>query len=389
MTRGSIETYKRRRVEFERGEGAFLFDVDGRRYIDLLGGIAVALLGHAHPEVTAAVTEQAARLTHVSNLFHTRPGAELASRLFDLTGMNSFFVNSGAEAVECALKLARRWAGDVRPTRSPKVIATDGGFHGRTFGALSVTGQASKREPFEPLVDGVVHVPYGDADAVASAVDPDVIAVIVEPIQGEAGVVVPPDGYLSELRSICDEHGILMIVDEVQTGLGRTGRWFAHRYDGIVPDIMCLAKGLANGLPIGACLARPEIGDAFRLGDHGTTFGGGPVQCAAALAVLDTIEKEDLVGRSGKLGTRLMERLKESFGDQVEVRGRGLMIGVRLPFPGAAELTDAALAVGVIVNDPAPDVIRLLPPLTIDEASIDEAIDLLEGVWNGMRSLYT
>ncbi|MFP5297777.1 MAG: acetylornithine transaminase [Actinomycetota bacterium] len=384
--RGLIETYKRKPVEFVRGEGEFLFDADGRRYVDLLGGIAVALLGHAHPQVTAAITAQASQLVHVSNLFYTRPGAELASRLFDLTGMNGFFVNSGAEAVECALKLARRWAGDQKPTSTPKVIATDGGFHGRTFGALSVTGQPPKRQPFEPLVPGAMHVPYGDVTAVEAAFDDDVIAVVVEPIQGEAGVVVPPTGYLRALRQICDENHALLIVDEVQTGLGRTGTWFAYQQEFIEPDIVCLAKGLANGLPIGVCLAKPAVGDAFRAGDHGTTFGGGPVQCAAAMAVLDTIEKEALVARAAELGEVTKARLRSIFGPEIEVRGKGLMIGIELGGGVASTFADRCLEAGVVVNDAGPDVIRLLPPLTIGDEVMADALDTVGEVWEQMSS---
>lgn len=381
MTRGLLETYKRQPVRFVSGEGAILTDAEGRTYVDLLGGIAVALLGHSHPAVTAAVTEQAGRLVHVSNLFHTEPSEALASRLFDLTGMNSFFANSGAEAVECALKLVRRWALENRPTPSPKVIATDGGFHGRTMGALSVTGQPAKRGPFEPLVPGAIHVPFGDATAVGSAITDDVVAVVVEPIQGEAGVIVPPDGYLAALRKICDRAGILLVVDEVQTGLGRTGHWFAHQHDSIAPDVMCLAKGLANGLPIGVCLARPEVGAHLVVGDHGSTFGGGPVQCAAALAVLDTIEKEDLVRRAATLGESLRRDLAGVFGDGSQVRGRGLMVGVRLPHSVATAFASELLEAGVIVNNTSDDVIRLLPPLNIEEQVLSEAVDMMGEVW--------
>lgn len=383
---GLIETYKRWPVEFVSGSGAKLIDTEGREYIDLLAGIAVASVGHSHPHVVAAVSDQAADLMHVSNLFYTRPGMELAARLFDLTGMSAFFCNSGAEAIECALKLVRRWAGKEREVAAPQIVAAHGGFHGRTFGALSATGQPLKQEPFAPLVPGFTHVAFGDVAALEAAMTPDVVAVLLEPIQGEAGVIVPPDDYLPKVRALCDRSEALLVLDEIQTGLGRTGKWFAYQHTGIQPDVMCLAKGLAGGLPIGACLATSRVAEAFELGDHGSTFGAGPVQSAAALAVLDVIEKEGLVERSAALGETLKEKLSAIFGEEATVRGKGLMIGVQLDQPLAAEFTEAALKAGVIVNNATTDVVRLVPPLVITEAEIDAACEILGEVWREMSA---
>jgi acetylornithine aminotransferase len=372
-----MDTYRRWPVRFTHGRGSTLIDSDGKSYLDLSAGIAVVSTGHCHPAVTRAVGEQAARLVHVSNLYANGPATELAAKLAELTGgMQSFLCNSGAEAVECALKLARRHGGSRRT-----IVAADGGFHGRTMGALSVTGQPAKRAPFEPLVGDVVHVPFGDPDALARALGPGVAAVLLEPIQGEAGVIVPPDGYLSRARELCDGAGALLVLDEIQTGVGRTGHWFAFQHDGVTPDVVCLAKGLASGLPIGACLARPEIATSFRRGDHGSTFGGGPVPAAAALAVLDVVDREGLVERARDAGDRLRAGLGRAFGGAV-VRGRGLLIGVVLPQPRARAAAALALQRGVIVNDVAPDVLRVTPPLVITDAEIDAALSVLEEVWD-------
>lgn len=381
---GLLETYRRMPVTFESGSGSTLVDTDGKSYIDMLGGIAVASVGHGHPVVTRVVTEQAARLTVVSNFFSSPPMEELSGRLHALTGMDAFFCNSGAEAIECALKLARRWGGIHKPGAHPRVVAANGAFHGRTFGALSATGQPAKQGPFEPLVPGFTHVPFGDAGALEAAMDDDVVAILLEPIQGEAGVVVPPDDYLSTARSLCDRHGALLILDEVQTGLGRTGEWFAHQHAGVTPDVMCLAKALGAGLPIGACLARPEVGAAFSLGDHGSTFGGGPVVCAAANAVLEVIETEGLVERSRKLGQKLMESTRAVFPDAREVRGKGLMVGVEFHSDVAAGIVEAALARGLIVNAAVPNVLRMVPPLVITDEEIFKAMDILGEVWRSL-----
>ena len=373
----TMRTYKRWPIEIVSGRGSAVTDSDGRTYIDLVAGIAVASVGHAHPKVTEAISLQAARLVHVSNLYGTRAQLLLAERLAYLSpGMFSFFVNSGAEAIECALKLARKWSG---PDKS-RVVAAAGGFHGRTFGALAATGQPAKQTPFAPMLTGFSHVPFGDPAALGAAMGPDVAAVILEPIQGEAGVIVPPQEYLGAARELCDSWGAMLILDEIQTGLGRTGRWFAHQHDGVIPDVMCLAKALAAGLPMGVCLARSDIAAAFSLGDHGTTFGGGPVQSAAALAVLDIIESEGLVERSRLVGERVASQLRAKLPDGAIVRGRGLMIGIEWPHPVAREVASVALARGVLVNDATPSVIRLTPPLVISDDEIDAAVEVLVGV---------
>ena len=376
----TMATYKRWPVEFVSGRGAVLVDDAGREYIDCVAGIAVASVGHAHPRVASAIAAQARRLIHVSNLYVTEPQNRLAQRLADLTGgMRSFFTNSGAEAVECAIKLARRWAGR-RGAGRHNLVAADGGFHGRTLGALTATGQPAKQRHFEPLVPGFIHVPYDDLAALRAAVDDSVAAVVLEPIQGEAGVIVPSEGYLLAARELCEERGALLVLDEVQTGLGRTGDWFAFQFDGVEPDVMCLAKSLAGGLPMGACLAKPGIAGAFEPGDHATTFGGGPVQAAAALTVLDVIEEEGLVERARVAGRRLEAGLRDVFGGN-EVRGRGLMMAVDLGRDVAHDVAERALQQGLLVNDATPSVLRLTPPLVISGGQIDEAVGILGAAW--------
>lgn len=377
----TMSTYQRWPVEFVSGRGSTLYDLDGKAYVDFVAGIAVASLGHAHPVLVRAVAEQAARLIHVSNLYETRPQRQLATRLAGLTGgMRSFFCNSGAESIECALKLARRWAG---PGRS-RFLCADGGFHGRTLGALSATGQPSKAAPFQPLVPGFTHVPFDEVTALEFALDDTVAAVVLEPIQGEAGVVVPSPEYLAQVRALCDRVGALLILDEVQTGIARTGAWFAYEHSGVAPDILCLAKGLAGGLPVGVCLARPDVAASFQPGDHGSTFGGGPVQASAALAVLDVIESEGLVERAVVAGARLSAGLEGIFGGDAR-RGAGLMLGVSLPGLPAKEVTAVALQRGLLVNNPATDVLRFTPPLVITDAEIDRGLDILGEVWDEVR----
>jgi predicted acetylornithine/succinylornithine family transaminase len=368
-----LNTYTRWPIEFSRGQGSRLFDVEGREYIDLVAGIAVTSVGHSHPRVVGAISRQAQDLIHVSNLYETSPQRHLAQRLGELSsGMSSFFCNSGAESIECALKLARKW-GDGRS----RIIAADGSFHGRTFGALAATGQPAKRLAFEPNLPGITHVPYGDIDALRSAIAADVCAVLLEPIQGEAGVVIPPTGYFAEVRHACDEAGVLLILDEVQTGLGRTGRWFAHLHEGVAPDVMCLAKALGSGLPIGACLAAPHVAGAFRPGDHASTFGGGPVVCAAALATLDVLEDEGLVERSARLGAAALDRLGKTVGDRAPVRGKGLLIGIEVGDGKARTVAGRAFDRGVLVNDATPDVVRVCPALNIGEEELDGALDVV------------
>jgi acetylornithine/N-succinyldiaminopimelate aminotransferase len=378
-----MATYLRRPIEFVSGQGCTLRDVDGNEYLDMVAGIAVMSVGHSHPKVVRAIAEQTARLVHVSNLFETSPQKALATRLAELTtGHLSFFCNSGAEAIEAALKLARRHGGPEKT----RIVAAEGGFHGRTFGALAATGQPKKREPFEPLPSGFSHVPYDDVDALESALDTDVAAVLLEPIQGEAGVIVPDEGYLSAVRKACDEAGALLILDEIQTGLGRTGRWFACDHYGVVADVICLAKALAGGLPMGACLARPEVASSFRPGDHASTFGGGPVQSTAALSVLDVIESEGLIEKAGVNGERLSKGLASIFGEAATIRGKGLLVGAAFEDEIARRLADVALEKGLLVNDATPNVLRLCPPLVISEGEIDRGLTVLAAAWDEVRS---
>ncbi|MEU4763271.1 acetylornithine transaminase [Actinosynnema sp. NPDC023794] len=349
-----------------RGEGAHVWDADGNRYLDLLTGIAVNALGHAHPAIVAAVTEQIAKIGHTSNLYINEPALKLAERLLDLSGVDGdgrvLFCNSGAEANEAAFKLSRR-------TGRTKVVSTDGGFHGRTMGALALTGQPKKREPFEPLVPGVVHIPYGDVAALEAAVDDETAAFIVEPIQGENGVVVPPEGYLEAARRITAEHGALLVLDEVQTGVGRLGTWFAFHQVGIVPDVITLAKGLGGGLPLGACIAVGPAKDLFEPGQHGTTFGGNPVCCAAALAVLDTIAADGLLEHTAAVGKEIATGVEALDHPLISgVRGAGLLLGITLREAVSAKAAAAAQQAGYLINPIQPDVIRLAPPLVLDEA---------------------
>ena len=360
------------------GDGAVVTDDDGNRYLDLLGGIAVNVLGHRHPAVIDAVTRQLNTLGHTSNLYMHEPGIALAEALVGLLGADAdsrvFFCNSGTEANELAFKLSRL-------TGRTKLVAAQEAFHGRTMGALALTGQPSKRAPFEPLPGEVAHVPYGDVDALDQAVSDDTAAVFLEPIMGESGVVVPPAGYLVAAREITARHGTLLVLDEVQTAMGRTGAFFAHQHDGITPDVVTMAKGLGGGLPIGACLAVGPAGRLMTPGLHGSTFGGNPVCAAAALAVLRTIADEDLIGRAGVLGKALshgIESLNHPLVDHV--RGRGLLRGVVLTAPVAKPVEAAARDAGFLINAPAPNVLRLAPPLIITEAQIDGFLTALPAV---------
>jgi acetylornithine aminotransferase len=355
-----MNTFGPPKLVLTRGEGARVWDADGNEYLDLLGGIAVNALGHAHPALVRAVTEQLSTLGHVSNFFATEPQVALAEKLLGLLGVEGrvFFANSGAEANEAAYKLTRR-------TGRTHVVAAEGGFHGRTMGSLALTSKAAYREPFEPLPTDVTFVPYGDAEALEAAVTDRTAAVVLEPIQGEAGVVVPPAGYLEAAREITRKHGALLWFDEVQTGMGRTGTWFAHEPSGVTPDLVTLAKGLAGGIPIGACVAVGETGGLLQPGNHGTTFGGNPVAAAAALAVIETIEREHLLDNVDKVGARLAEELADP--RVTEVRQHGLLIGVDLSGPVAAAAVTAALKHGFIINNTGPDRIRLAPPLILTE----------------------
>ncbi|PWK81893.1 acetylornithine aminotransferase [Lentzea atacamensis] len=368
-----MDNYGTPQLALERGEGAHVWDTDGNRYLDLLSGIAVNVLGHAHPKIVEAVTTQISKLGHSSNLYVNEPALQLAERLLHLAGEPGkvFFCNSGAEANEAALKMSRR-------TGRTKVVATLGGFHGRTMGALSLTGQPAKRTPFEPLVPGVSHVPFGDVAALEAAIDDDTAAFIVEPIQGEQGVVVPPEGYLQEARRITSEHGALLILDEVQTGIGRVGTWFAFQQAGIVPDVITLAKGIGGGLPLGATIGFGAAADLFQPGQHGTTFGGNPVCCAAALAVLDTIAAEGLLEHASSVGKEIAAGVEALHHPAISgVRGAGLLLGIMLREAVSAKAAAAAQKAGYLINPIQPDVIRLAPPLILDESDAQSFVAAL------------
>ncbi len=355
-----------------KGEGAVLTGEDGKQYVDLLGGIAVNALGHAHPAVVAAVSQQIATLGHVSNLYVAEPPVALAELLLALAGRPGrvLFCNSGAEANEAAFKLSRL-------TGRTHVVAAQGGFHGRTMGALALTGQPAKADPFRPLPGEVTHVPYGDTAALQEAVTAETAMVILEPVQGENGVVCPPPGYLAAAREICTANGALLALDEVQTGIGRTGHWFAHQADGVEPDIVTLAKGLGGGLPIGACLAFGAAGELFTPGAHGTTFGGNPVSCAAALAVIRTIAGEGLLDNVKRVGEQI-RRGAEALG--LQVRGAGLLLGIVLPGPTSAQLAADLRDAGFLVNPIQPSVIRLAPPLILSGEQADAFLTALRRV---------
>ncbi len=364
-------------IALASGDGAELTGVDGKAYIDLLGGIAVNILGHRHPAVIESATRQLNTLGHTSNLYAHEPGIELAEALVERWGVDGarvFFCNSGTEANELAFKLSRL-------TDRTKLVATGHAFHGRTMGALALTGQPEKQAPFAPLPGDVTHVPYGDVEALATVVTDETAAVFLEPIMGEAGVVVPPAGYLVAAREITARHGALLVIDEVQTGMGRTGAFFAHQHDGIIPDVVTMAKGLGGGLPIGACLAIGPVAALLTPGLHGSTFGGNPVCAAAALAVLRTLDDEGLIERADALGRSLSQRIKALNHHLVrDVRGRGLLLGVVLTAHVAKGVETAAREAGFLVNAAASDVVRLAPPLVITEAQIDLFVKCLPDV---------
>jgi acetylornithine aminotransferase len=369
-------------IALDHGSGVRVWDTDGREYLDLVGGIAVTSLGHAHPAIVAAVTEQVGRLAHTSNLAMHEPGVRLAERLVDLLDLPTrvFFANSGAEANECALKMARLHG---RAEGRTEIVSCNNSFHGRTMGALSVTGNAAKREPFAPLPGPVTFVDFGDVAALEAAVGAQTAAVIVEPTLGEGGVVPPPAGFLADVRRICDAAGALMVVDEVQSGIGRTGHWFASQAEGVRPDVITLAKGLGGGLPIGACLGVGAAGELFAPGDHGSTFGGNPVSCAAALAVLTTIADDHLLDNVKTVGEHLAHRLDGLASPLVaDVRGSGLWRALALTGDHAAAVEAAARTRGLLVNAVKPDAIRLAPPLILTEAEVDEAVPLLAAALN-------
>ncbi len=371
-----MNTYARLPVAFASGEGTYLLDTQGNRYLDGLSGIAVVGVGHANPRVADAIAQQAKTLTHTSNLYEIPLQEKLADRLCALSGMEKvFFSNSGAEANEAAIKLARI-KGNRQGIKKPTTIVMDGSFHGRTMATLTATGNRKVHAGFEPLLSGFVRAPYDDIDAVAliAANNPDVVAVFVEPVLGEGGIHIPDANYLSELRRICDEHNWLLMLDEVQTGNGRTGKYFAYQHTNCLPDVVTTAKGLGNGMPIGACLARGEAAELFAPGNHGSTFGGNPLACAAANAVLDEIEEHNLCARAESLGERIVSGLQAGLNGNnrvAEVRGHGLMIAVELN-EDAPELVSQALEQRVLINVTQGNIIRLLPPLTMSDAEADE-----------------
>lgn len=372
-----MNNYGTPRLPLVRGEGARVWDADGREYADFVGGIAVNALGHAHPAVVEAVSRQIASLGHVSNLFVAGPPVALAERLIQLFGRDGkvYFCNSGAEANEAAFKIGRL-------TGRTHMVATEGGFHGRTMGALALTGQPAKRAPFEPLPGDVTHVPYGDAQALAAAVTEDTALVVIEPIQGENGVVVPPPGYLKAARAITAATGALLVLDEVQTGVGRTGNWFEYQaHEGVLPDVVTLAKGLGGGLPLGATVAFGRAADLLGPGQHGTTFGGNPVACAAGLAVLDTIANDGLLENVKRQSERLRDGIEASGHALTDhVRGAGLLLGIVLTEPLAPQVQQAAQDAGFLVNAPAPNVVRLMPPLTLGDDAVDAFLGALPGI---------
>jgi acetylornithine aminotransferase/acetylornithine/N-succinyldiaminopimelate aminotransferase len=376
-----FQNYGRQPIVIERGEGTRAWDTDGKEYLDFVGGIAVNILGHAHPAVAGAVAEQAKTVIHTSGLYYTTPMIELAKVLVEHSCLDRvLFVNTGTEAVEAALKLARRWGHDTKQGAYGVISANDS-FHGRTMGALAATGNARYREPFEPMLDGFVQVPWNDLEAIKRATGPKTVAVLLEPIQGEGGVNMPAPGYLKGVREWCDQRGLLFILDEVQTGVGRTGTLFAYEQEGVEPDVMTLAKGLAGGVPIGAMLAREEIARHLIPGDHGSTFGGNPLATAAGLATVRYILDNDVLAAARRASERLQGRMRsmeDRFAEVTEVRGRGLLLAMAFSSDVAADLTAACRERGLLVNNVRPNAIRLMPPLIVTDAEIDQACDILE-----------
>jgi acetylornithine aminotransferase len=386
-----MSTYKRLPIRFERGEGIWLWDTENRQYLDALSGIAVCGLGHAHPAVARAISEQAGKLVHTSNLYGIPLQEQLADRLCALAKMDRvFFSNSGAESNEAAIKIARLF-GHSKGVNCPAIIVMESSFHGRTLATLTATGNRKVQAGFEPLVRGFIRVPYNDLEAIrtVAANKSDAVAVLVEPVQGEGGINIPDAGYLEGIRRLCDENNWLMMLDEIQTGMGRTGKWFAYQHDDVKPDVVTLAKALGNGVPIGACLASGKAADMMQPGSHGTTFGGNPLACSAALAVLDTMEQDHLVEQAARLGQQLLKGFTSALQDLqgvTEIRGHGLMIGIELDRP-CTELVGKALTQGLLINVTAERVVRLLPPLITTEKQADiivaQVSDLIRGHLEG------
>ena len=379
MTDPVMYTYGRMDIAFVRGEGAWLIDDKGNRYLDALGGIGVISLGHANPVVANALAEQSTCLIHTSNLYHIPKQEELAAMLAEVSGMdNMFFANSGAEANECAIKIARLY-GNNRGIDNPTIIVADNSFHGRTLATLTATGNRKVHAGFEPLVNGFARVPFNDIETVRQTGEhnSNIVAVMVEPILGEGGIQIPDDDYLPQLRKLCDDNQWLLIIDEVQSGNGRTGTYFCYQQADILPDVVTTAKGLANGIPIGVCLARGIAGETLKPGNHGSTFGGTPLVCAAAIAVVNEITTRDLPARAGELGSRMVNKFKQHLGNLNnvrEIRGKGLMIGIEMDSP-CTELVQKAQDRGLLINVAVDNVIRLLPPLTITDEEADQICD--------------
>lgn len=384
-TQPVMNTYSRLSVAFDHGQGCWLFDTDGNKYLDALSGIAVCGLGHAHPAVTTAISEQASQLIHTSNLYTITNQERLAERLTQISGMdNVFFGNSGAEANEAAIKIARKF-GHAKGIEKPTIIVMEGSFHGRTMATLSATGNRSAQAGFEPLVGGFVRAPYNDTDAVKNIIsnNADVVAILVEPIQGEGGIIIPADDYLNQLREICDANDLLLMLDEVQTGNGRTGTYFAYQQNGILPDVVTTAKGLGNGVPIGACLAHGKAADILTPGSHGSTYGGNPLCCAAALAVVNTITEEKLDQRAAVLGNRITEGFRTQLGDASyvkEIRNKGLLLAIELTEAGT-ELAVLSKVKGVLLNvTGGGKVVRMLPPLIMSDTEAELLVNTVSRI---------
>lgn len=379
-----LPVFARYQVVLERGEGPYVYDVEGKKYLDFLGGIAVNILGHAHPKLAAAIADQAGKLIHVSNLYYTAEQTKLAKTLVELTGLDRAFIcNSGAEANEGAIKLARKYGKTIAADKV-EIITAEHSFHGRTLATLTATGQPKYQKGYEPLPGGFSYVPFGDLEALKKAVSAKTCAVMLEPIQGEGGVNIPDPGYLKGAKELCEKHGALLILDEIQSGMGRTGKLLAWQHTGVKPDIMTLAKGLGGGVPIGAILATDKAAKAFGYGDHGTTFGGNPLACAAANATLSILVEEDLPANAAKMGaymTEALSALKAKYPAMITgVRGQGLMIGMKLTKPGR-DLVNACMAAGALINCTAGDVLRFVPPLNIEKKHVDEMVSILDKVF--------
>lgn len=381
MTEYLMNTYARLPVAFTHGKGAWLWDTNGQKYLDAVSGLGVTSLGHAHPEVTAVIADQAGLLLHTANLAEIPWQNKLAEKLCRVSHMDKAFIaNTGAEAVECALKIARL-IGHQQGYKQPLVAVTSGAFHGRTLATISATDNLKIQQGFEPLVPGFVHLPYADSRAFEKAVseNPELVAILLEPIQGETGVVVPPPGYFKKLRELCDQHNILLICDEIQSGLNRTGKWFAHQHEAILPDIITVAKALANGIPIGVCLARGKAATAFSPGNHGSTFGGNPLACRTACTVLDIMQRDKIYDNASTIGNWLQQQFTLLLANNpkvVDIRGRGLMLAIALD-RSAIPIRDAALAEGVLINVTHESIIRLLPPLILNQAEAQKLVETI------------